>query len=78
MGAVINMSSNVLLTIDGNVTLEGGANGTAHGRAIAAHAGTTVINGGSFIGYSALNDDYTDTDAVIIASSSRSFAAISG
>ena len=71
MGAVINMSSNVLLTIDGNVTLEGGANGTAHGRAIAAHAGTTAINGGSFIGYSALNDDYTDTDAVIIDNSAK-------
>ena len=71
MGAVINMSSNVSLRIDGNVTLEGGANGTAHGRAIAAHAGTTVINGGSFIGYSALNNDYTDTDAVIIDYSAK-------
>ena len=71
MGAVINMSSNVLLTINGNVTLEGGANGTAHGRAIAAHAGTTLINGGSFIGYSALNNDYTDTDAVIIDYSAK-------
>lgn len=71
MGAVINMSSNVSLKIDGNVTLEGGANGTAHGRAIAAHAGTTVINGGSFIGYSALNNDYTDTDAVIIDYSAK-------
>ncbi|MBP3478759.1 MAG: hypothetical protein J6K03_04655, partial [Oscillospiraceae bacterium] len=71
MGAVINMSSNVSLRIDGNVTLEGGANGTAHGRAIAAHAGTTVINGGSFIGYSALDSDYTDTDAVIIDYSAK-------
>lgn len=70
-GAVINMSSNVSLKIDGNVTLEGGANGTAFGRAIAAHAGTTVINGGSFIGYSALNNDYTDTEAVLIDNSAK-------
>ena len=53
-GAVINMASDNLLTINGNVTLEGGANGTAFGRAIAARAGTTLINGGSFIGYTAL------------------------
>lgn len=70
-GAVINMASNVSLKIDGNVTLEGGANGTAHGRAIVARAGTTLINGGSFIGYSALNNDYTDTDAVLIDYSAK-------
>lgn len=70
-GAVINMASDNLLTINGNVTLEGGANGTAHGRAIVVRAGTTLINGGSFIGYSALNNDYTDTDAVLIDYSAK-------
>ena len=70
-GAVINMASDNLLTINGNVTLEGGANGTAFGRAIAARAGTTLINGGSFIGYSALQNDYTDTEAVLIDYSAK-------
>lgn len=70
-GAVINMASDNLLTINGNVALEGGANGTAFGRAIAARAGTTLINGGSFIGYSALQNDYTDTEAVLIDYSAK-------
>ena len=70
-GAVISMFSEVLLTINGNVTLKGNVNGTAFGRAIFAQAGTTTIKGGSFIGYSALNDDYTDIEAVLIENSAK-------
>ena len=70
-GAVINMASNVSLTIDGNVTLEGGANGSSFGYAIFAQAGTTKINGGSFIGYSADITSNADVSAVIINSSAN-------
>ena len=70
-GAVINMASNVSLKIDGNVTLEGGANGKSYGYAISAQAGTTKINGGSFIGYSASINDNADVSAVIISSSAN-------
>ena len=70
-GAVINMASNVSLKIDGNVTLEGGANGKSYGYAISAQAGTTKINGGSFIGYSASINDNADVSAVIINSSAN-------
>ena len=70
-GAVINMASNVSLKIDGNVTLEGGANGSSFGYAIFAQAGTTKINGGSFIGYSADITSNADVSAVIINSSAN-------
>ena len=70
-GAVINMASNVSLKIDGNVTLEGGANGSSFGYAIFAQAGTTKINGGSFIGYSADITSNADVSAVIIKSSAN-------
>ena len=70
-GAVINMASNDSLKIDGNVTLEGGANGSSFGYAIFAQAGTTKINGGSFIGYSADITSNADVSAVIINSSAN-------
>ena len=70
-GAVINMASNVPLTINGNVTLEGGANGMSFGYAIFAQAGTTTINGGSFIGYDAMIADSVDMSAVSISSSAN-------
>ena len=70
-GAVINMVANVSLKIDGNVTLEGGANGSSFGYAISAQAGTTKINGGSFIGYSADITSNADVSAVIISSSAN-------
>ena len=70
-GAVINMASNVLLTIDGNVTLEGGANGNVFGYAIFAQAGTTTINGGSFIGYDAMIANSAAMSAVSISSSAN-------
>lgn len=70
-GAVINMASDNLLTIDGNVTLEGGANGTSFGYAIFAQAGTTNINGGSFIGYNAFIANNADMFAVIISRSAN-------
>lgn len=70
-GAVINMASNVSIQINGNVTLEGGANGTSFGYAIFAHAGTTYINGGSFIGYSAMIANDADMSAVTISGSAN-------
>lgn len=70
-GAVINMASDNLLAINGNVTLEGGANGTSFGYAIFAQAGTTKINGGSFIGYDAFIADNADMCAVIISRSAN-------
>ena len=70
-GAVINMASDNLLAINGNVTLEGGANGTSFGYAIFAQAGTTKINGGSFIGYSAFIANNADMSAVTISRSAN-------
>ncbi|MGM9546367.1 MAG: InlB B-repeat-containing protein, partial [Vescimonas sp.] len=70
-GAVINMASDNLLAINGNVTLEGGANGTSFGYAIFAQAGTTKINGGSFIGYNAFIANNADMFAVIISRSAN-------
>ena len=70
-GAVINMASDNLLAINGNVTLEGGANGTSFGYAIFAQAGTTKINGGSFIGYNAFIANNADMSAVTISRSAN-------
>lgn len=70
-GAVINMASNVSIQINGNVTLEGGANGTSFGYAIFAHAGTTYINGGNFIGYNAMIANDADMSAVTISGSAN-------
>ena len=70
-GAVINMASDNLLAINGNVTLEGGANGTSFGYAIFAQAGTTKINGGSFIGYNAFIANNADMVAVRISRSAN-------
>ena len=70
-GAVINMASNVSLTINGNVTLEGGANGNVFGYAIFAQAGTTTINGGSFTGYNAFIASHAAMSAVSISSSAN-------
>lgn len=74
-GAVIYMASNVSLTINENVTLEGGANGTTYGQAIFATAGNITINGGSFIGYDAADTQSTtqfrESSAVAITKSAN-------
>ena len=71
-GAVINMTSEgVILTINGTVKLQGGANGNTFGYAIFAQAGTTNINGGEFIGYNAMIDNTAAMSAVTISSSAN-------
>ena len=71
-GAVINMASpNISLTINENVTLEGGNNGATFGQAIFATAGNITINGGNFIGYDAFIQNTADVSAVLIAYSAN-------
>ena len=70
-GAVINMASNVSLTINENVTLVGGANGSTFGRALYLAGGSkTKILSGTFSGYSA-SSAYKTIDAVIVNDSAE-------
>ena len=70
-GAVINMASNVSLTINENVTLVGGANGSTFGRALYLAGGSkTKILSGTFSGYSA-SSAYNTIDAVIVNDSAE-------
>ena len=71
-GAVVSMTSHVTLTVDGDVTLAGGAHGGSFGRAIFAQGGTINLNAGgaTYTGYKALNNS-GDIDAVLVMGSAQ-------
>lgn len=71
-GAVIYQQYGTL-QIENGVSLEGSANGACFGRALYIDGGTTRINGGSFIGYHAMQLS-SDIDAVIVDSGSVSIS----